>query len=71
MANKGVTIEEEHAWLASQNLSQHAGHWLAVFGRSIIAEGKTLKEVTCQVISKNIDDQAPLYVRVPVGLISS
>jgi hypothetical protein len=71
MTKKGATIEEEHAWLASQNLAQYAGCWLAVFGMAIIAEGKTLKEVTTIVKQKRINDQDPLYVRVPNGLISS
>ena len=63
-------IQEEHDWLHSQNLSQYAGHWLAILGKAIIARGKELKDVVKEVNEKGIDDQDPLYIRVPVGIVT-
>jgi hypothetical protein len=70
MANKGAKIQEEHAWLATQNLAQYAGCWLAVFRNSIIATGKDLASVVTQVKNQDIDDEAPRYIRVPEGLVT-
>lgn len=70
MSQKKSNLQEDHVWLSSQNLAQYAGSWLAVFGRRIIASGKNLEIVVKKVREKNINDEAPLYVRVPEGLLT-
>ena len=70
MSKKGAQLAKEHKWLTTQNLAQYAGCWLAVFGQSIIAQGKDLKTVVKKIKAKQIPDDAPLYVRVPEGLIT-
>ena len=70
MTNKDAQISKEHKWLTTQNLAQYAGCWLAVFHQSIVARGKDLNSVVKKIKAKNIPDDAPLYVRVPEGLIT-
>ena len=70
MTKKDAQISEEHKWLTTQNLAQYAGCWLAVFQQSIVAQGKDLNLVVKKIKAKKIPDDAPLYVRVPEGLIT-
>ena len=70
MKKRNAQISEEHKWLTTQNLAQYAGCWLAVFGKNIVAQGKDLKTVVKKIKAKKIPDEAPLYVRVPEGLIT-
>jgi len=70
MTKKDAEISKEHKWLTTQNLAQYAGCWLAVFHQSIVAQGKDLNKVVKQIKAKKIPDDAPLYVRVPEGLIT-
>jgi len=70
MANHISQMQEDQAWLASQNLMNYAGQWIAVFRQRIIAKGKNLKAVVSKVKKERIDEQTPLYIRVPIGLIS-
>ena len=70
MKEKDTQISEEHKWLTTQNLAQYAGRWLAVFHQRIIAQGKDLSTVVKKIKAKKIPDDAPLYVRVPEGLIT-
>jgi len=70
MTKKDAQISKEHKWLTTQNLSQYAGCWLAVFHQRIVAQGKDLNSVVKKIKSKKIPDDAPLYIRVPEGLIT-
>ena len=70
MTKKDAQISKEHKWVTTQNLAQYAGCWLAVFHQSIIAQGKDLNTVVKKIKAKKIPDDAPLYVRVPEGLIT-
>ena len=63
-------IQEDSNWIYSQNLAQYSGHWLAVLGKEIIAKGKDLKKVINKVKKQDIDEQDPLYIRVPDGTVT-
>ncbi len=70
MTKEDAQISQEHKWLTTQNLAQYAGRWLAIFHQRIVAQGKDLETVVKKIKAKKIPDDAPLYVRVPEGLIT-
>jgi len=62
--------DKDWKWLATQDLGQYAGCWIAIFDQAIIASGKDLNEVVKCVNAKNINKEEPIYLRVPEGYIS-
>ena len=67
MATKALEgMSDDHRWLASQDLSQYLGMWIAVLDRKVIASGKTLRDV--MEATRNLRG-APLYLPVPEGFI--
>ena len=68
---KRSQMQKDQAWLTSQNLTEYAGHWIAIFKQTVIADGECLSDVTKKVRKSKLDDQDPLYIRVPDSLIST
>ena len=66
-----ISLEKNQAWIATQNLVEYAGEWIAVFNRNIIARGRELKVVLENVGRSGIPLEQSLYVRVPEGIITT
>ena len=65
------SLEANQVWIASQNLSEFAGEWIAVHEQAVIARGQQLKTVMDIVAGTDVARDRPLYMRVPEGTITS
>ncbi len=65
------SLEANRSWVATQNLSPFVGEWIAVHEESILARGRDLADVMNAVEQKSVERDAPLYMRVPEGIITT
>ena len=69
ISSKEKRLKKDHTWICSQNLSEFAGNWIAVYDETILASGTKLKNVMNKVKKKQIPSSVPLYLRVPESAV--
>ena len=57
-------MSQEFDFYSLTDMSNHAGEWVAILGREIIASGKDLKEVYKEA-KKKAGNREPMFARVP------